>query len=247
MPRQYYLDKNTDEHVCVQCEARFKERLAIHQHAWQHREQDGTLTAWDLHRTRRCARTPRICRYCHPVRRPRVAGEVEPDAYRKEPYSVSGVLTALLSNERRYRNKFSPKHMAQLTRAAKRATTLRRMIRGRHERRLKAVRDDDGRQTPYVAHAVDVACHATATCCRGCVARWHRFPKLDEHGERITLTDAQLDHLEHVVYTFVTQYVLPVGALRTWFQALPRTNLQTDYYYNTGRFLVTRGQLAVEK
>jgi hypothetical protein len=35
----------------------------------------------------------------------------------------------------------------------------------------------DGRQTPYRGHPVFVAQHATATCCRGCLARWHRIPK----------------------------------------------------------------------
>jgi uncharacterized protein DUF4186 len=32
---------------------------------------------------------------------------------------------------------------------------------------------NDGRQTPYRGHPVFVAQHATATCCRTCLARWH--------------------------------------------------------------------------
>jgi hypothetical protein len=31
----------------------------------------------------------------------------------------------------------------------------------------------DGRQTPYRGHPVFVAQHATATCCRSCLAKWH--------------------------------------------------------------------------
>lgn len=31
----------------------------------------------------------------------------------------------------------------------------------------------DGKQTPYRGHPVFVAQHATATCCRGCLQRWH--------------------------------------------------------------------------
>lgn len=31
----------------------------------------------------------------------------------------------------------------------------------------------DGRQTPWRGHPVFVAQHATATCCRGCLAKWH--------------------------------------------------------------------------
>jgi hypothetical protein len=35
----------------------------------------------------------------------------------------------------------------------------------------------DGRQTPYRGHPVFVAQHATATCCRSCLERWHGIPK----------------------------------------------------------------------
>ncbi len=36
---------------------------------------------------------------------------------------------------------------------------------------------NDGRQTPYRGHPVFVAQHATATCCRECLERWHGIPK----------------------------------------------------------------------
>jgi len=32
---------------------------------------------------------------------------------------------------------------------------------------------NDGRQTPFRGHPVFIAQHATATCCRGCLERWH--------------------------------------------------------------------------
>ena len=32
---------------------------------------------------------------------------------------------------------------------------------------------NDGRQTPWRGHPVFTAQHATATCCRGCLAKWH--------------------------------------------------------------------------
>ncbi|MEA2402038.1 MAG: hypothetical protein QOK00_2441 [Thermoleophilaceae bacterium] len=35
----------------------------------------------------------------------------------------------------------------------------------------------DGKQTPYRGHPVFVAQHATATCCRTCLQRWHELPK----------------------------------------------------------------------
>lgn len=35
---------------------------------------------------------------------------------------------------------------------------------------------NDGRQTPWRNHPVFVAQHATATCCRRCLSRWHHIP-----------------------------------------------------------------------
>jgi hypothetical protein len=34
---------------------------------------------------------------------------------------------------------------------------------------------NDGKQTPMRGHPVFVAQHATATCCRGCIQKWHRI------------------------------------------------------------------------
>jgi len=36
---------------------------------------------------------------------------------------------------------------------------------------------NDGKQTPFRGHPVFVAQHATATCCRGCLAKWHAIPR----------------------------------------------------------------------
>ena len=47
----------------------------------------------------------------------------------------------------------------------------------------------DGKQTPYRGHPVFTAQHATATCCRGCIERWHHIPR----GR--ALTDAEIDAL----------------------------------------------------
>ena len=35
---------------------------------------------------------------------------------------------------------------------------------------------NDGRQTPMRGHPVFIAQHATATCCRSCLAKWHGIP-----------------------------------------------------------------------
>lgn len=41
---------------------------------------------------------------------------------------------------------------------------------------------NDGKQTPWRGHPVFVAQHATATCCRGCLEKWHRI----EPGQALT-------------------------------------------------------------
>ena len=46
------------------------------------------------------------------------------------------------------------------------------------EKRLApALPPNDGRQTPMRGHPVFVAQHATATCCRGCLEKWHAIPR----------------------------------------------------------------------
>jgi hypothetical protein len=35
---------------------------------------------------------------------------------------------------------------------------------------------NDGRQTPMRGHPVFIAQHATATCCRSCLEKWHAIP-----------------------------------------------------------------------
>jgi hypothetical protein len=46
------------------------------------------------------------------------------------------------------------------------------------ESRLAAARPaNDGKQTPWHGHPVFVAQHATATCCRSCLAKWHLIEK----------------------------------------------------------------------
>ena len=36
---------------------------------------------------------------------------------------------------------------------------------------------NDGKQTPMKGHPVFITQHATATCCRGCLEKWHHIPK----------------------------------------------------------------------
>jgi hypothetical protein len=57
---------------------------------------------------------------------------------------------------------------------------------------------NDGKQTPFRGHPVFVAQHATATCCRSCLAKWHRIPR----GSALTV--AQQSYILEVVTSWLT-------------------------------------------
>ena len=42
---------------------------------------------------------------------------------------------------------------------------------------------NDGKQTPYRNHPVFIAQHATGTCCRRCLEKWHTIPQGKELNE----------------------------------------------------------------
>ena len=54
------------------------------------------------------------------------------------------------------------------------------------ERLAPAEPKNDGRQTPMRGHPAFTAQHATATCCRSCLEKWHRIPRGRE------LTDGEI-------------------------------------------------------
>ncbi|MGD9109337.1 MAG: DUF4186 domain-containing protein [Phycisphaerales bacterium] len=43
---------------------------------------------------------------------------------------------------------------------------------------------NDGKQTPMRGHPVFIAQHATATCCRGCLFKWHKIEKAKSLSEQ---------------------------------------------------------------
>lgn len=57
---------------------------------------------------------------------------------------------------------------------------------------------NDGKQTPMRKHPVFVAQHATATCCRGCLEKWHAISK----GHELSVEEKQ--------------YIL--GVIRRWLE-----------------------------
>jgi exodeoxyribonuclease V alpha subunit len=56
---------------------------------------------------------------------------------------------------------------------------------------------NDGKQTPYNNHPVFIAQHATATCCRKCLEKWHNIPQGRE------MTEAEKDYAAGVIMEWI--------------------------------------------
>lgn len=56
---------------------------------------------------------------------------------------------------------------------------------------------NDGKQTPMKGHPVFIAQHATACCCRGCIEKWHHFPK----GRELTI--AEQEYLVNIIMSWI--------------------------------------------
>ncbi len=65
--------------------------------------------------------------------------------------------------------------------------------------KLLNIGPNDGKQTPMKAHPVFIAMHATATCCRGCLYKFHHIDK-DK-----TLTNNEINYIEQLILTWIKQ------------------------------------------
>jgi Domain of unknown function (DUF4186) len=71
------------------------------------------------------------------------------------------------------------------------------------KRLVPALPYKDGKQTPYRGHPVFVAQHATATCCRSCLERWHEIPRGRE------LSAAERAYVVHVIWRWIERELEP--------------------------------------
>lgn len=60
---------------------------------------------------------------------------------------------------------------------------------------------NDGKQTPTKGHPVFTAQHATATCCRSCINKWHKFPK------DVELSEKQQEYLVDLIMEWLKRQV----------------------------------------
>lgn len=58
---------------------------------------------------------------------------------------------------------------------------------------------NDGRQTPMRGHPVFAAQHATATCCRSCLAKWHGVPT------GLQLSEGDMEYILRVIRHWLEQ------------------------------------------
>ena len=63
------------------------------------------------------------------------------------------------------------------------------------KREAPAYIPNDGKQTPMKGHPVFIAQHATATCCRECIRKWHKIQPGRE------LSQIQQEYLVEVIMT----------------------------------------------
>ncbi len=69
------------------------------------------------------------------------------------------------------------------------------------ERLAPADIPNDGRQTPMRNHPAFIAQHATATCCRKCLQKWHGIPR-----EGHELTPGERDYVVSVIRKWLSAY-----------------------------------------
>ena len=65
------------------------------------------------------------------------------------------------------------------------------------KREAPAYMANDGKQTPMRGHPVFIAQHATATCCRECIRKWHKMQPGKE------LSQVQQNYLVDVIMTWI--------------------------------------------
>lgn len=65
---------------------------------------------------------------------------------------------------------------------------------------------NDGKQTPMRGHPVFIAQHATATCCRKCINKWHKF------DTNIVLTQQQQDYIVGLIMQWIENQLAKISS-----------------------------------
>ncbi len=131
------------------------------------------------------------------VRMIRYKGGAQPSMVGEQPALYSGSLFQRLGQSE-FRSSFSLKSNDRNYVREKGMDTVRKHAQDFIAKRLSpAAPANDGRQTPMRGHPVFVAQHATATCCRGCLAKWHGIAE----GE--ALSESEQEYVADVIMEWI--------------------------------------------
>lgn len=89
--------------------------------------------------------------------------------------NVQGILLRL--EKSKFRNSFHLKGKELEIARQKSPAIIKKHAEDILQKRIKTLQKNEGRQTPWKGHPVFIAQHATATCCRSCIEKWHGIPK----------------------------------------------------------------------
>jgi hypothetical protein len=138
------------------------------------------------------AHDPHTCRQC--------VAMMSPSEHRN-PECFAPTLAALKRS--RFRSRFQLSRQDRQYIDAKELETIHRHAYDFVQTRIApAVPANDGKQTPFKGHPVFVAQHATATCCRGCIEKWHRIRK----GK--ALTAGEIDLIVSLIMAWINRQLL---------------------------------------
>ena len=114
----------------------------------------------------------------------------------QENQRINRILESLLKSK--FRSSFYLKNKDKEYVTEKGVDTIEEHAREFIDKRLapKEIKND-GKQTPMRGHPVFIAEHATATCCRGCLNKWHKIPK------NIELSEEQKAYIVEVIMTWI--------------------------------------------
>ncbi len=114
--------------------------------------------------------------------------------------NINNILTKL--EKSKFRNSFTLKEKELKYINEKGIETIKQHARDFITKRLAPKNPkNDGKQTPMKNHPVFIAQHATATCCRSCLYKWHKIPKNKE------LNQEEINYIVSVIMAYIKKQI----------------------------------------
>lgn len=215
--------------------------------AYAQRKQLGMLTPWDRHFTRQCGRNSRYCRYCQPEESMYLEDSnlaVQLSVLSRSCHSSKEIeelrVQHLFQSELRTRHKLTAKHVEELWQLHRRSKMFA-TIRGKLAKRIQpADIPNDGRQTPYTKHAIDVLSHFFGVCCRSCLHQWYFVP-----WSR-ALSDRFIDELATFMTRIISECFLQSPEILATMMETVRDKFKVEPYYDAAVIKIQKSNLQDE-